>query len=134
MESTKPEGAILCVDDEMIILLSLIQELKRTFGERFIYERALDATSAYSLIDELARDGIRVIIIISDWLMPGVRGDEFIEVVAKRHPEIKAVMITGQADAAAIGRIKTNKTVIGVLGKPWNPDELAEMIRRSVDG
>jgi DNA-binding NtrC family response regulator len=124
MEENAPDKAILCVDDEVIILLSIIQELKK----------ALDATSAYSAIDDLAREGIRVILIISDWLMPGIRGDEFIEAVAERHPEIKVIMITGQADGTALERIRKSESVIGVLGKPWNPIELADIIRRNVDG
>ena len=134
MEENAPDKAILCVDDEVIILLSIIQELKKAFGDRFVYEQALDATSAYSAIDDLAREGIRVILIISDWLMPGIRGDEFIEAVGKRHPEIKVIMITGQADGAALERIRKSESVIGVLGKPWNPAELAAIIRRNVDG
>ncbi|HNY16213.1 MAG TPA: response regulator [Treponemataceae bacterium] len=129
-----PDKAILCVDDEVIILLSIIQELKKAFGDRFAYEQAIDAPSAYSAIDELAREGIRVILIISDWLMPGIRGDEFIEAVGKRHPEIKVIMITGQADGAALERIRKSESVIGILGKPWNPAELAAIIRRNVDG
>jgi DNA-binding NtrC family response regulator len=134
MEENAPDKAILCVDDEVIILLSIIQELKKAFGDRFVYEQALDATSAYSAIDDLAREGIRVILIISDWLMPGIRGDEFIEAVAERHPEIKVIMITGQADGTALERIRKSESVIGVLGKPWNPIELADIIRRNVDG
>ena len=133
-ESKTPDKAILCVDDEVIILLSIIQELKKAFGDRFAYEQAIDAPSAYSAIDNLAREGIRVILIISDWLMPGIRGDKFIEIVGERHPEIKVIMITGQADGAALERIRKSESVIGILGKPWNPAELADIIRRNVDG
>jgi len=125
--------AILCVDDEVIILLSMIQELKKVFGNRFIYEQAMDASSALKTIDELAADGVKVILIISDWLMPGIRGDEFLEIVNERHPEIKAIMITGHADQEAIERVRRNRTVLAVLGKPWESVELAEIIRRNFD-
>jgi len=125
--------AILCVDDEVIILLSMIQELKKVFGNRFLYEQAMDASSALQSIDELAADGVKVILIISDWLMPGIRGDEFLEIVTARHPEIKAIMITGQADREAIDRVRGNGSVLAVLGKPWEPAELAEIIRRNFD-
>jgi DNA-binding NtrC family response regulator len=125
--------AILCVDDEVIILLSMIQELKKVFGNRFLYEQAMDASSALKSIDELAADGVKVILIISDWLMPGIRGDEFLEIVTARHPEIKAIMITGQADREAIDRVRGNGSVLAVLGKPWEPAELAEIIRRNFD-
>ena len=30
------------------------------------------------VIDELVGDSVEVLIIVSDWLMPGTRGDEFL--------------------------------------------------------
>jgi DNA-binding NtrC family response regulator len=120
--------AILCVDDEAIILLSLLQELQRAFGSKFVYERALDAESALEIVEELAREGIEVIIIISDWLMPEMKGDEFIAIVKERHPEIKTILITGLADEEAIERIKKVASVIAVFKKPWDSKALIETI------
>jgi DNA-binding NtrC family response regulator len=125
--------AILCVDDEAIILLSLVQELKRAFGSRFHYEKALDAESALGIVEELAREDIEVILIISDWLMPGMKGDAFIEVVKERHPRIKTILITGQADDEAIERVRKVASVLGVFKKPWNNKVLIETIARSSD-
>jgi len=71
----EPLKAILCVDDEILILLSLLRELKSFFGETFVYERATNANQAFKVIDELALEGIKLILIISDWLMPGIKGD-----------------------------------------------------------
>lgn len=34
---------ILCVDDEKIVLSSLLQELEANFGDRFLYEAAQTA-------------------------------------------------------------------------------------------
>ena len=113
-----PGNAILCVDDEKIILLSLIRELRNTFGDEFVYEKATDAYQAYEVIDDLAREGIKLILIISDWLMPGIKGDEFLETVRKRHPDIKAIMITGQADESVINHLVENGCVTDVIEKP----------------
>jgi DNA-binding NtrC family response regulator len=120
--------AILCVDDEAIILLSLIQELKRAFGSKYVYEQALGAESALGIVEELAQEDIRVIFILSDWLMPGMKGDEFIEIVQERHPEIKTILITGHADEEAIERVKKLASVLAVLKKPWNKKILIETI------
>ena len=38
-----PKSAILCVDDEAIILTSLKEQLRRRFGERYLYETAWEA-------------------------------------------------------------------------------------------
>ena len=120
--------AILCVDDEVIILLSLIQELKKAFGNRFIYEKAHNGDSALKLIQELDREGIKTIFIITDWLMPGKKGDALLEEIREHFPDTKAILITGQADQEAIDRILANKLAISVLQKPWRPELLKKTI------
>jgi DNA-binding NtrC family response regulator len=123
--------AILCVDDEILVLISLIQELKDRFKYRYIYEQATDAFAALQTIDSLVNSGIEVIFIITDWLMPGMMGDEFLEHIAKSYPSIKSIMITGQADEEALVRVRTNQSVIGVFGKPWDSAELFQIIEQA---
>ncbi len=120
--------AILCVDDEVVILVSILQELKRAFGGRFVYGQATHAVQALETIEELAAEDIRVILIISDWLMPGMKGDEFLERIHEAHPEIRAIMITGQADRAAVERVRRNASVIAVFNKPWDMKTLIDVI------
>ncbi len=123
------KGAILCVDDEPIILLSLVRELKRTFGGELEYEQAMNAEAALRTIEDLEAEGVRVILIISDWLMPGIKGDEFLEIVHERYPGIRAIMITGNAsadDRAGFGRLES---LVAVFTKPWDRAKLAEAIR-----
>ena len=93
--------AILCVDDEETILESLREQLKRSFGQRYIYEAANSAEEAMEVIDELLGDSVEVLIIVSDWLMPGIRGDELLVQVHQRYPQIVTVILKGQADNAA---------------------------------
>lgn len=124
--------AIMCVDDELIILLSLKQELANYFGNRFLYESAMDAYEAMKIIDELVAEGVVVILIITDWLMPGLKGDEFLIKVRERHPGIKSIMITGQADEAAIRRARTEAGVSEVLRKPWSREGLIGAIQACV--
>ncbi len=123
--------AILCVDDELVILFSVVQELKRAFGSRFLYEQATDADQAFRSVEELAEEGISIIFIISDWLMPGMRGDEFLERIHESHPEILAIMITGQADQASIDRVRRNSSVVAIFNKPWDPEELVRVIEEN---
>ncbi len=120
--------AILCVDDEILILVSIIQELKRVFGTQYIYEQATDAESALEVVQELYREEVEVVYIISDWLMPGMKGDVFLDIVHDRYPFIKAVMITGHADQQAIARVKQNPSVLAVFSKPWSPVELIAVL------
>jgi DNA-binding NtrC family response regulator len=123
------QNAILCVDDEPIILISLKQELKKKLGNRFSYETAMNADEALEIIDELVSNGINLILILSDWLMPGIKGDEFLIIVHKKYPGIKSILITGHADEKAVARVKKEAGTYTVLSKPWDPNELLEAVK-----
>jgi CheY-like chemotaxis protein len=121
-------AAILCVDDEDSILKALKEQLKRCFGNRYVYEVAQSAAEAWMVIDELEAEEIKILIIVSDWLMPNIRGDEFLAEVHQRFPAIITVMLTGQADAAAIERARQQANLYACLYKPWTEEELQLVI------
>ena len=127
------ESAILCVDDEVVILDSLKEQLKRQFGDRFIYEVAESANEAWEVIEELQEDDIQIIAIVSDWLMPGIKGDEFLIQIHQRFPQLVTVMLTGQADEGAIARAKTEANLHACLYKPWTEQELTQIITSALD-
>lgn len=120
---------ILCVDDEIVVLDSLKTQLKKAFNKEYIYEMAESADEALEIIDELDEDEIDVLVIVSDWLMPGIKGDEFLIQVHQRFPNIVKVLLTGQADEAAIERAKTQANLHRCLFKPWTTEDLIETIR-----
>ncbi len=130
----KPKKAIICVDDEAIIVLSLKQELQNRLGNEFQYEYAMNADEAMQVIDELYGERVRVILVISDWLMPGIKGDEFLITLRERYPEIKSIMITGQADDEAIERVLYEAGACAVLKKPWNTEDLIREVHACCDG
>ncbi len=127
------EPAIICVDDEVVILESLKKQLKRKFGNSFIYEVAESAEEAWEIIEELNSENIPIIAIVSDWLMPGVKGDEFLIQIHEQFPEVIKVMLTGQADENAIDRAKEEANLHACLYKPWTESELMEIITTAIN-
>ena len=123
---------ILAVDDDKTILDSLKTQLKSLFGRRFRYEVAESAAEAWEVIDEVRSDGVRIVLVVSDWLMPDVKGDEFLTSVRERDPGIACIMLTGYADQAAVNRIRDNGIVDRLLFKPWSQDDLREAIEAMV--
>jgi CheY-like chemotaxis protein len=121
--------AILCVDDEQIILVSLREQLSRNFGSRYSYECAENVDEAWEVIEELNQQEIQILIIVSDWLMPGIKGDEFLIEVHKRFPNIVTVMLSGQADKAAIERSREEAALHSFVSKPWNESTLISAIQ-----
>jgi CheY-like chemotaxis protein len=126
------EPAILCVDDEALVLHSLKEQLQRRFGRACQIETALSAEDAWVVIEELGSEGIEIVVIVSDWLMPGVRGDEFLAQVHRRFPAVVTVLLTGQADAAAIERARREAGLHACLHKPWRDSELAQAIESAL--
>jgi DNA-binding NtrC family response regulator len=126
-------SAILCVDDEVMILESLKEQLQRNFGDRYLYEVAEGVDEAWQVIQELYDEGIRILVIVSDWLMPGVKGGDFLIAVHERHPEIITVMLTGQADEAAIERVRAEANLHACLRKPWTEAELVNTIEMALE-
>lgn len=126
-------AAILCVDDETAILKALKEQLKRCFGNQYVYEVAQSAEEAWVVIDELGQEEIKILIIVSDWLMPNVRGDKFLAQVHERFPEVVTVMLTGQADEAAIERARQHANLYACIHKPWTEEELQNVISRALD-
>ncbi len=120
---------ILCVDDEKVVLDSLKRQLKQAFGNDYQYEVAENADEALELIDELTQENIGIILIVSDWLMPGMKGDEFLIKVHENFPKIVKIMLTGQADESAIMRAKEQANLHCCLHKPWSQAELVETIK-----
>ena len=120
--------AILCVDDEVVILNSLKEQLKRRFGSQYIYEVAESAEEAWDVIKDLQEDQVDVIVIVSDWLMPGMKGDEFLIQVHQQFPDLVKVMLTGQADEAAIKNAQEKANLHACLHKPWTEEQLAHII------
>jgi DNA-binding NtrC family response regulator len=120
---------IVCVDDEKIVLDSLNSQLTRNFGNNFNYEFAESAEEALEIIEELRHaDDEMIYVVISDWLMPGMKGDELLEEVRSKVENVKTILLTGHIDSKVIRDIEKSEKGIKVIHKPWNEKELVDLI------
>lgn len=126
------KGVLLCVDDEIIVLTALKDQLRRAFGSDFQIEVAESAEEALELLDELAGDGHKLLVIVSDWLMPGMKGDEFLIRAHERFPSVVKIMLSGQAESAAVDRARREAALHDFLSKPWNAATLVESINQGL--
>ncbi len=120
--------AILCVDDEEIILTSLRDQLHNYFGDQYLYEFAESADEALEVIEALDEQSLEILIIVSDWLMPGMKGDELLIRIHQKYPHIVKVMLTGQANEEAIERAQQQANLYHCLYKPWTETELIQTL------
>jgi CheY-like chemotaxis protein len=122
------QGVLLCVDDEVIVLTALKDQLRRAYGSDFVVEVAESAEEALELLDELSEQGHKVLVIVSDWLMPGMKGDEFLIQAHQRFPTVVKIMLSGQAEQSAVDRARREAGLHEFLAKPWNAAELVDSI------
>ena len=97
-----------------------------------MYEVAENADEAREVIEELVEEECDILIVVSDWLMQGIKGDEFLIALHKKYPNIVKVMFTGQADQEAIERAKLHANLHRCIHKPWREAELVEAIKTGV--
>jgi signal transduction histidine kinase len=114
---------ILCVDDERTILDSLRDQIGHSLQPYFQIEIAESGQEALEVLEELNQEG-EVVLAISDYIMPHMRGDEFLIRLAEQSPRTVQVMLTGQADAEAVGRAVNQASLYRYMSKPWNRGEL----------
>lgn len=127
-----PKKIIVCVDDEKVILTSLISQLNNTFGSQYVYEGFSSAEEAWEFIDEVYSEGLTVDLIICDWLMPRIKGDEFLIRVHKRFPDVKKIMLSGQADIDSVEKAKQEANLLKFISKPWDKDELMAEVSKAL--
>lgn len=120
--------AIICIDDESIILNSLVEQLEKHFGTRYIFEQAESAEEGFEVIEDLEDEDIEIAAIVCDWQMPGLKGDEFLLKIDLKYPRVVKILLTGQADEGLVYNLKQEADRFAVVQKPWEKEELVNTI------
>lgn len=124
---------VLCVDDEEVILDSLKIQIKKELSSLCNVEAAVNADEALEIVEELHDEGVEVVLVLCDWLMPGMRGDEFFVRLHQSHPQIIKIMLSGQADQMAIERAKEKADLHRFIHKPWDKNELIALLKSNLE-
>ncbi|MGQ0711920.1 MAG: response regulator [Rhodoferax sp.] len=128
------KGILLSVDDEMVVLVALKEQLWNAFGDQHIIEIAQSGEEGLEILDDLVGSGYMPLVIISDWLMPGMKGDEFLIEARKRFPYVITVMLSGQVDQASVRRVREEAKLHEFIAKPWDGEALIRCINEGLAG
>jgi thioredoxin reductase (NADPH) len=114
---------ILAIDDDINVLETVVQDLRRQYGATYRILRAGSGQAALDICIQLEQRGDTVALFLSDQRMPGMSGVEFLSRAITHFPDSKRVLLTAYADTeAAIRAINTAK-IHYYLTKPWDPPE-----------
>ncbi len=124
---------IICVDDETTILRSLKAELQEAIGKDYLIEIAEGGEEALELIEELLENGYEVPLIISDHIMPDMKGDELLKRVHLILPKTLKILLTGQADLEAVVNAIKYASLYRYIAKPWQSEDLGLTVKEAVN-
>lgn len=130
---TKERRYIVCVDDDRALLDGLTQQLEEAFAATHEVEGAESAQEAIQLVEELSHGMSVVEMVISDQVMPGMKGDQLLEILHQRYPQMITVMLTGQAGLDSAIRAINHAGLSRYIVKPWHDDEFIMNIRELLD-
>lgn len=123
---------IICVDDESIVLESLELELRKTLGGDYLIEIAESGEEALELIQELIDAKHEVALVISDHIMPNMKGDEFLRRVHALSPKTLKIMLTGQANLDAVTNAINYAKLYRYISKPWQSEDLKLTVTEAI--
>lgn len=124
------KGYMVCVDDDTSVLETLQEQLREHFQDTHYIEIANSAESALELIGDLQENQEIIEVIISDQLMPGMKGDKFLEEIHKKLPDSIKILLTGQAGLDSAIRAINHGGLNRYMEKPWNIAELTQNIKQ----
>ncbi|WP_258097499.1 adenylate/guanylate cyclase domain-containing protein [Marinoscillum pacificum] len=132
-EKVQIKPIILCVDDERIILDSLKVQLMKYFDGNCLVEIAESGDEGLEIIEDLIdEDGVFPHVIISDQIMPGMKGDEFLIQVSQRSPSSIRILLTGQAQKDDIINVINKAGLYRYIAKPWDNMDLNLTVREAL--
>lgn len=123
---------IFCVDDEKMVLNSLKTELKNDFGGNYIIETAESGAESLEAIDNLLASGFEIPIVIVDYAMPNMKGDELLEKIHKKSPRTLKILLTGQATIEGVTNSINNAHLYRYIAKPWDTSDLILTINQAL--
>lgn len=122
---------ILCVDDERGILDGIFSQLHREFGRSITIELAESGEEALEIINDIKKEG-EIPLIISDQLMPGMQGHEFLIQAHALIPKTLKILLTGQSNIQAISEAVNHAQLYRYLEKPWDGTDLVLTVKEAL--
>jgi two-component system, sensor histidine kinase and response regulator len=116
-------AAILLVDDESLILQSMELVLERQY-------KVFKETDPLKVMKFLSSN--RIDVVISDEMMPGLRGCELAERIHNEHPNICKIILSGNSDKKDIVKAINKGHIFSFLFKPVDVNQLLQAVRQGL--
>ena len=116
---------VLLVDDDEMLLAGLKRQLRNNFR----LETAISGEVAVKMVEENGPYAV----VVSDYMMPGMNGIEFLSQVKLTNPDTIRIMLTGSADMATAIKAVNEGSIYKFHPKPCPAETLSEAIRSGIN-
>jgi len=120
--TTKP--TVVIVDDEQ----SILKELRILLGRTYNVHVFANPEEAERFVDEHPVD-----LVVSDEMMPEMRGSVLLARIHKKHPDICNIVLSGQAEKDDIVRAVNEGHIFSFLYKPAERQQLINVIEKGLE-
>jgi PAS domain S-box-containing protein len=97
-----------------------------------LIEIAEGGEEALGLVEELLEKGDEVPLVISDYIMPDMKGDELLKRVHQLSAKTLKIMLTGQADLEAVTNAINHAKLYRYISKPWQSEDLKLTVTEAI--
>lgn len=112
---------VLVVDDDTL-MREVLKAILRSEGFTVVGE-AKDGQSGIALVERLLPDAVCL-----DVNMPGISGLDTLKILREKFPDIRVVMITGDASMTTV-REAVSFGAVGYIIKPFNAGRVADTLK-----
>ena len=120
---------ILIVEDQPICRVGIRMSLEAAKDCRLIGE----AENVAQAVAFLEKHGSEIDLILLDYMLPDGTGLDVIEAAKRICPDVKIVILSGEAGGAAVKQLM-DKGINGYMGKSIQPEELSEVLTTVMQG
>ena len=122
---------VLCIDDNIEVLKSLRSQLRQSLMSDVRILLAEGSEDALKTLEVINLSHTDMLLIVSDWLMPNLNGEELIKLIEERWGPIMTIVLSGHITPESKSRLNELNQVLSVMSKPWNGEDLIQLIKGS---
>jgi PAS domain S-box-containing protein len=120
---------------ETVLLAEDQPSIRRVLREHLEFKgyKVFEARNGQEAVEIAQRYEGYIDVLVTDVIMPRVRGSELARQVSRVHPGVTVILMSGYSVEALLERGLVSEANANLIQKPFDPEELAVLIRESLD-
>lgn len=123
---------VLCVDDDNAVLSAVRLALSAGLGRSVQLELTQNGAEAVALARELQAQGETIAVVIADYIMPGMYGDELLVQLHQLDARMVKILLTGQSNLDGVKRAINEAALFRFIEKPFDNVDLVMTVQSAL--